>query len=125
MGFAIKVGGLNGQKLMVEVSIGMRTARELHSMLLDAAYSLKNNEATFLALLFKCGFTPERLTKEIEDFKGIARPEVGSRIDVHAVSPEHDLGQILSEYVATAQVDELLRSVLKESSGTPKARSEE
>jgi len=123
MGIAIEVGGLNGQRLRVEVSIGMRTARDLHSMLLDAAYSLKNNEATFLAMLFKCGFTPERLAKEIEDFKGIARPEVGSRINVHAVSPEDDLGQILSEYVATAQLDELLRCVLEESSGTPKASS--
>jgi hypothetical protein len=37
MSSAIEVRGLNGQKLTVEVSIGMRTARDLHSMLLGAA----------------------------------------------------------------------------------------
>jgi hypothetical protein len=123
MDSAVEVRGLNGQKLTVEVSIGMRTARDLHSMLLDAAYSLKNNESTFLALLFKCGITPERLAKEIEAFKDIVRPEVGSRVHVLAVSPEDDLSRTLTAYVNAAQLDELHRSVLEESSGTAKASS--
>jgi hypothetical protein len=84
---------------------------------------LKNNEATFLALLFKCGFTPERLAKEIEAFKGVVRPDIGSRVHVLADSHEDDLSRKLSAIVDPGQLNELHRSVLEESSGTPKASS--
>jgi hypothetical protein len=123
MGLTNEVRGLNGNKLAVEVSIGVRTARDLHSMLLDAAYSLNGNEATFLAILFKCGFTPERLATEIEAFKGVIRPDIGYRVHVLAVSPEDDLGQRLSAYVDANQLNTLHRSVLEQASGTPKASS--
>lgn len=123
MGSAIEVRGLNGQKLTVEVSFGVRTARELHNILLDAAYSLNGNEATFLALLFKCGFTPGRLVKEIEAFKGVIRPNIGCRVHVLAVSPEDDLGQILSAYVDADQLNTLHSGVLEQASGTSKASS--
>lgn len=125
MGQIIKVLTANGQPLTIEVSVGMRTARDLRSLLLDATYALKNDGGAYLALLFKCGFTAERLAREIEDFKGVVRPEVADRVRLLAIDHRQELGAALRGYVDADQSNELAERILHAAIGSPTASSRE
>jgi hypothetical protein len=103
----------------------MRTARDLRSLMLDAAYALKDNVGTFLALLFKCGFTPERLTTELSEFKDVVRPEVADRVKVLAIDHPQQLDEVLHGYVDADQLDELRDRIEEVSSGSPTSSSRE
>ena len=125
MNSTIDAQGLNGQALFVEVSVGMRTARDLRSLLLDAAYARNNNGGTFLALLFKCGFTPNRLAMEIGAFKGVIRADVAERVQVMAIHQPEQLDDALNRYVPADQWDELRARITRASMGLTNASSQE
>lgn len=125
MSSIIEVFGVTGQPLAIEVNIGMRTARDLRSLLLDAAYTLKDDAGTFLALLFKCGFTPERLASELAEFKAVVRPEVADRVHVRAIDQPQALGDVLRGYVGADQLSALRERIKAASTGLPTSSSRE
>ena len=117
MGFSFEVIGTKGQPLTIDVSVGMRTARDLRSLMLDAAYALKGNGGTFLALLFKCGFTPERLATELSDFNGVVQLEIANRVQVIAINHPQELGAVLNGFVKADILQELLGRIIEASTG--------
>jgi hypothetical protein len=125
MNSVIKLLGISGQPLSIDVIVGMRTARDLRSLLLDAAYALKGNAGTFLALLFKCGFTPQRLATELEEFKDVVRRDVADRVRVLVIDDQQEVGQALAGYVDAGQLGDLRRRIAQASSGTATSSSRE
>lgn len=126
MRFTFKVTGAKGQPLSIDVSVGMRTARDLRSLMLDAAYALKGNSGTFLALLFKCGFTPERLATELSEFKGAVLPEFSDRVQVLAINHPQELGAALRGAVKADLLRELQDRIIEASTGgSPTSSSRE
>ncbi|MDI1244952.1 MAG: hypothetical protein PSV24_06080 [Rhodoferax sp.] len=125
MNSTIEACDRNGQKLTIEVSVDLRTARDLRSLLLNAAYARNNNGGTYLALLFKCGFTPARLASEIGAFKGVVRPEVAHRLQVAAIDHPEQLDDVLRGQVVASQWHELRERIEQASGGSPTASSRE
>lgn len=121
----IEIPGLNGQTLSIDVNVGMRTARDLRSQLLDSAYTIKGNSDTFLTLLFKCGFTAERLATEIAEFRRVVRPEVADRVQVVAIDHPKEVGVALSSWVDAAQLQSLQNRIVEASTAAPTASSQE
>jgi hypothetical protein len=126
MNFSFKVTGAKGQPLSIDVSVGLRTARDLRSLMLDAAYALKGNAGTFLALLFKCGFTPERLATELSEFNGVVQPEFADRVKVVAINHPQELGAALRGSVKADLLQELQDRIIEASTGgSPSSSSRE
>jgi hypothetical protein len=126
MSFTVEVAGSKGQPLTIDVSVGMRTARDLRSLMLDAAYALKGNSGTFLALLFKCGLTPDRLAKELSEFNGVVQPEFADRVQVKAISHPKELGAALHGVVKEDLQQELQNRIIEASTGgSPTSSSRE
>lgn len=125
MNSIIEVLDANGQPLSIDVMVGMRTARDLRSQLLDSAYALKGNAHTVLTLLFKCGFTPQRLATEMAEFGRVVRPEVAERVQVVAIAHLQEVGDVLRSFVDAAQLPALQNRIVEASSGAPTASSQE
>lgn len=125
MSSVFEVCGANDRKLAIEVNVGMRTARDLRCLMLDAAYALKDNAQGFLALLFKCGFTPERLATELSEFKDVVRPEVADRVRVLAIDHPRQLDEVLRRYLDAADLEEIRDRIKEASSGSPTSSSRE
>jgi len=125
MNSIIEVSGLNGQPLTIEVIVGMRTARDLRSQLLDSTYALQGNAQVFLTLLFKCGFTPERLAKELAAFRRVVRPALADRVHVVAIDHQQEIEEALSSRVDAHQLQALRNRLLEASTGAATASSQE
>lgn len=125
MNSVIEVLGVNDQPLAIEVNIGMRTARDLRSLLLEAAYALKDNADTFLALLFKSGFTPERLTNELDGFKAVVRSEIADRVNVRAIDSPQEIDGVLRAHVGAGHMPGLSDRIIAASTGLPTSSSRE
>ena len=125
MNSVIEVLGVSDQPLAIEVSIGMRTARDLRSLLLEAAYALKGNTHTFLALLFKSGFTPERLTSELNGFKAVVRSEVADRVHLRSIDQGQEIEGVLREFVGASHMPGLSDRIIAASTGLPTSSSRE
>lgn len=84
----------DGQPTVVQVTTGMRTARDLRSVLLEALYAMDSDSQpkNFLCLLFGSGFTRQRLEREVHDIKRVTRPDLRDRIQVVNVRAPADLG---------------------------------
>ena len=84
----------DGQPTVVQVTTGMRTARDLRSVLLEALYAMDSDSQpkNFLCLLFGSGFTRQRLEREVHDIKRVTRPDLRDRIQVVNVRVPADLG---------------------------------
>lgn len=109
--------------MTVQVTQGMRTARDLRSLLMDAAYSLKaNNEQTVLCLLFKSGFSSKRLRQEVAQFQAVVKKDLGRRIQVYALKSPADLMLVLPSGM---DVEALQACVTQALSGKPKTSSRE
>lgn len=112
--------------MTVHVALGIRTARDLRFLLLEAAYSLSGDELpSCLCLLFKCGLTKRRLAQELEQFQGVLRPEVGRRIEVHALKSPADLAHVLPPASDAASLAALQAQVGQVLLGKPKSSSRE
>lgn len=83
----------DGQPTIVQVTTGMRTARDLRSVLLEALYAMDSDSQPkdFLCLLFGSGFTRQRLAREVHDIKRVTRPDLRDRIQVVNVRVPADL----------------------------------
>lgn len=123
MSSAIELRGLNGQPLAVTVNLGMRTARDLRSLLLEASYSLQDKGGSFLALLFKCGFSPQRLSREIEAFKAVVRADLAPRIRVLALEHAQSLEDALRGQLGADQLRLLQDRVMVACGGEVKSSS--
>lgn len=110
--------------MTVQVTTGMRTARDLRSMLMDAAYSLRGSDKqTFLCLLFKSGFTTRRLVQEVERFRTVVREDLGSRVHVRALNSPSDLSHALPRNNHDSEMKELQARVAEALSDKPKTLS--
>lgn len=123
MGSAIELRGLDGQPLAVTLSLGMRTARDLRSLLLEASYAIQDKGGGFLALLFKCGFSPERLSQEIDAFKAVVRADLAPRIRVLALEHARSLEDALHGQLGADQLRLLQDRVIAASAGEVKSSS--
>jgi len=83
----------NGQPTIVQVITGMRTARDLRSVLLEALYAMDGDSQpkNFLCLLLGSGFTRQRLEREVQDLKRVTRADLRDRIQVVNVRMPADL----------------------------------
>lgn len=112
--------------MTVHVALGIRTARDLRFLLLEAAYSLSGDEhPSCLCLLFKCGLTKRRLAQELEQFQGVLKPEVGRRIQVHALKSPADLAHVVPLASDAASLAALQAQVGQVLLGKPKSSSRE
>lgn len=112
--------------MTVHVAVGIRNARDLRSLLMDAAYSLSGGEhPSCLCLLFKCGLTKRRLAQELEQFQAVVRPDVGRRIQVHALQSPADLARVLPLATNAASLAALQAQVGQVLLGKPKSSSRE
>jgi hypothetical protein len=113
-------------RMTVHVALGIRTARDLRFLLLEAAYTLSGGgHPGCLCLLFKCGLTKRRLAQELEQFQGVLRPEVGRRIEVHALKSPADLAHVLPLATDATSLAELQAQVGQVLLGKPKSSSRE
>ncbi len=113
-------------RMMVHVALGIRTVRDFRSLLMEAAYSLSGSEHTDgLCLLFKCSLTKRRLAAELEQLKGVLRPEVGRRIQVHALKSPADLAHVLAPATNAASLAALQAQVGQVLLGKPTSSSRE
>lgn len=116
----------NGGRMTVQVTVGMRTARDLRSMLMDAAYSLRGSDKqTFLCLLFKSGFSTRRLVQEVAQFQAVVREDLGRRVQVHALKSPADLIHALPPNIHDAELQELQARIAEALSGKPTSSSRE
>ncbi len=114
-----------GGPVMVEVRVGMRTARDLRAMLLNAAYSLVGRDsATVLCLHFNNGFASRRLKREKEQFRTVVRENLAGRVAVHPLESPAELRDILpgmpSEDMAALEAE-----VTAAVAGKPRSSSQE
>jgi hypothetical protein len=115
-----------GARMTVQVTVGMRTARDLRSMLLDAAYALTGSEQkAFLGLLFKSRFSSRRLRQEMAQFQAVVREDVGQRVHLLALESPSDLRHALPSSLHALELDELQIRVAEALSGKPKTSSRE
>lgn len=116
----------NGERMTVQVTVGMRTARDLRSMLMDAAYSLRGSDKqTFLCLLFKSGFSSRRLVQEVAQFQAVVREDLGRRVQVQALKSPADLIHALPPNIHDAEFEELQARIAEALSGKPTSSSRE
>jgi hypothetical protein len=125
MSSLIEAHGTTGRPLSIDVRVGIGTVRDLRKVLLDAAYSIRGNAGTVLALLFKCGFTPGRLAEELAEFQGVVRHEIADRVKVLAIDTPQQIDGVLHEYVDANQFDVLRGQIETFSVGTPTSSSRE
>jgi len=112
--------------MTVQVTVGMRTARDLRSMLMNAAYSLRgSDDQEFLCLLFKSGFSNKRLAEEVEQFLAVVRTDLGRRVHLKALKSPSDLVHVLPPSICDAELEELQLRVAEALSGKPKNSSKE
>jgi len=116
----------NTGRMTVQVTVGMRTARDLRAMLMDAAYSLRSSEKqNFLCLLFKSGFSSRRLLQEVEQFKAVVREDLGRRVHVQALKSPSDLIPTLPPHIPEAELEELQARIAEALSSKPTSSSRE
>lgn len=119
----IKVGGLNGRPLFIDVRIGIRSLRELHWLMLESVYSIKDSDSEILVLLLKCGLTAERLSKEVDSFRSVILPSVGDRLHVLPVNSPDEINETLSSYVRAPLLQSMHAFVLDASNARPNSSS--
>jgi len=110
-------------RLNIEVAQGISTARELRTLLLDAAYSLPAASSEgFLILLFKSLLSKGRLADEMAAFRSIVRPDIAHRVDVRAMASLEELAQL--EFMGL-DITQLRERVREELSMKPRSASRE
>lgn len=115
-----------GASMTVQVTQGVRTARDLRSLLMDAAYSLKaDDEQTALCLLFKSGFSSRGLRQELTQFQSVVKKDLGRRIQVHALKSPADLRLALPPGMDAPVVEALQARVAQALAGKPKTSTQE
>lgn len=104
----------DGQPTIVQVTKGMRTARDLRTVLLEALYAMDSDRQpkNFMCLLFGSGFTRQRLEREVQDIKRVTRPDLRDRIQVVNVRVPADLNPSLLPGVPEECLTVLTRKVI-------------
>lgn len=117
----------DGQPTFVQVTMGMRTTRDLRSVLLEALYAIDRDQQpkNFLCLLFGSGFTRQRLEREVQDLKRVTRPDLRDRIQVVNVRAPSDLSQTQLPGVAEECLKALRQKVMVALMAKPTSSSRE
>lgn len=112
---------------IVHVAIGMRTARDLRSVLLEALYALDRDSQpkSFLCLLFRSGFTRQRLEREVQDLKRVTRTDLSDRIQVVNVRAPSDLSETQLPEVPAECLKTLIQKVIAALMAKPTTSSRE
>lgn len=116
----------DGGRTTVQVTVGMRTARDLRATLLDAAYSLRGSDKqTFLCLLFKSGFSSKRLVQEVAQFQAVVRADLASRVHVLALKSPSDLIHALPFTIHAPALQQLQARIAEALADKPRTSSRE
>ncbi len=118
----------DGPATIVQVSLGMRTARDLRSLLLEALYALDADSGqtkNALCLLLRSGFTRQRLQREFDDIQRVIRPDLRERIQVLDVKSPAELTAKLLPGVSEERRQALQRQVIDTLFAKPKTSSRE